>query len=83
MDRHAYVSALGLRHLAVQSKVVLITLVLGLTLLSMDAFAQSDTTSEDRVRYAGARSCRRVTRWYQVDGAGPRLETVLGGHAYP
>ncbi len=52
MNRNANVSAHGLKHLAVQRKVALLTLVLALALAGMDAYADDETNPDERVRYA-------------------------------
>ncbi len=52
MNRNANVSARGLKHLAVQRKVALLTLVLALVLAGMDAYAEEEITPDELFRDA-------------------------------
>ncbi len=52
MNRNANVSAQGLKHLAVQRKVALLTLVLALVLAGMDAYAEEEITPDELFRDA-------------------------------
>ena len=52
MKRTAKVSALGIEHLALQGKITLITTFLAAALVGADALADSQTDTDDAVRYA-------------------------------